>query len=623
MKPGYKLTEVGMLPVEWDVTTVGEEFSVQLGKMLDAARNVGVRKPYLGNKAVQWDRIDSTNLPTVPMSRADIDKYRLRDGDLLVCEGGEVGRAAIWNGPLEECYFQKALHRLRPLRGFEARLLVAILHRWSDRGILANFVTQTSIAHLPRERFMLVPIPRPPQCEQRAITAALSDVDALLGGLDRLIAKKRDLRQAAMQQLLTGRTRLPGFHANWEVKRLGDHVTFLRHGVNSRAELTVDDPVRYVHYGDIHACRTGMLDPSNLPRLPAANAKALDRLRDGDLILADASEDLAGVGKSVEICGVGDTELVSGLHTIAARFDKTVLADGFKAYLQFCPGFSGHLRRLAAGTKVYATNKANVANIEMPLPDIDEQTAIASVLGDMEAELSALEMRRDKTQALKQAMTQELLTGRTRLVIPAVEEKREVLQTATPSANIYFQRSVLAAEIIDRLHDEPTLGHVKFEKVIFLVEHLCRVDTGSAYHRDAAGPYDNQALRSIDSQLRKQKWFDARKVGDRYRYEPLANRGKHKEYFERYFADIRPSFDTIIDTFRTLTTERCEIVATLFGAWNDLIQAEAPISDDAIVNEVLNNWHESKKRIPEDRWRKALSWMRDKGLVPRSEPRPR
>jgi hypothetical protein len=183
-------------------------------------------------------------------------------------------------------------------------------------------------------------------------------------------------------------------------------------------------------------------------------------------------------------------------------------------------------------------------------------------------------------------------------------------------ANIHFRRSVLAAEIIDRLHDEPTFGHVKFEKMIFLVEHLCGVETGSTYHRDAAGPYDNRAMRSIDSQLRRQKWFDAQKIEGRYRYEPMSNRGKHKEYFERYFSGISAAFDTIIDTFRTFRTERCEIVATLFAAWSDLLRQNGRVADDAIVNEVLHNWHESKKRIPEDRWHKALSWMRDHDFVP-------
>ena len=104
------------------------------------------------------------------------------------------------------------------------------------------------------------------------------------------------------------------------------------------------------------------------------------------------------------------------MHTIAARFDKTLLADGFKRFLQFCPPFATHVRRLAAGTKVYATNRAHIASVEMRLPSVSEQAAITAVLSDMDAELAVLEARRDKTHALKQAMMQELLTGKTRLV---------------------------------------------------------------------------------------------------------------------------------------------------------------------------------------------------------------
>jgi type I restriction enzyme S subunit len=112
---------------------------------------------------------------------------------------------------------------------------------------------------------------------------------------------------------------------------------------------------------------------------------------------------------------IGSMEVVSGQHTIAARFDKAVLADGFKGYLQYCVPFASHLRRLAAGTKVFATNRAHIASVEMRLPSVVEQRAIAAVLSDMVAAITALEARRDKTRLLKLAMMQELLTGRTRL----------------------------------------------------------------------------------------------------------------------------------------------------------------------------------------------------------------
>jgi type I restriction enzyme S subunit len=272
-------------------------------------------------------------------------------------------------------------------------------------------VVGISKSNIPK---LLIAVPTIP--EQRAIATALSDMEALLGGLDRLIAKKRNLKLATMQQLLTGQTRLPGFHDEWGVKRLGDYVAFLRNGVNSRAELLSEGRVKYLHYGDIHASKETYLSPESLPAIPDAMATRLDRLQDGDLVFADASEDLLGVSKSVEMKGIGTIEVVPGQHTIAARFDKTVLADGFKGFLQFCPPFATHLRRLAAGTKVYATNRAYISSVEMRLPSVPEQSAIAAVLSDMDAELVALEVRLAKTRHLKQAMMQELLTGRTRLL---------------------------------------------------------------------------------------------------------------------------------------------------------------------------------------------------------------
>lgn len=259
-----------------------------------------------------------------------------------------------------------------------------------------------------------------PACvtEQRVIATALSDMDALLDGLDRLIAKKCAIKQAAMQQLLTGQTRLPGFSGEWAMKRLGDHLTFLKNGVNSRAELSYSDDVRYLHYGDIHGSSQVILDPASvkMPCLPRVKAKHLDRLQNGDLIFADASEDMDGIGKSIEIQNAMDVELVSGLHTIAIRFDKSVLEDGFKAYIQFIPEFRTHLWQLAAGTKVYATNRTHIASAELRLPGVDEQQAISGMIADMETEITALETRRTKTYSLKLAMMQELLTGRTRLV---------------------------------------------------------------------------------------------------------------------------------------------------------------------------------------------------------------
>ena len=228
-----------------------------------------------------------------------------------------------------------------------------------------------------------------------------------------------------MQQLLTARTRLPGFGGEWEKRRLGDHLRFLRHGAIPRSDLSDDGTVKYLHYGDIHRLVDVYLNPSvrSMPTLASDRARSLDRLDTGDLVFVDASEDIEGVGKSVEIKGLQGQQVVSGLHTIAVRFRKHVLADGFKAYLQFCPAFRHHLRRLAAGTKVYATNRDHITSAEISLPPLPEQQAIATVLSDMDAEITVLEHRLNKTHAIKQGMMQQLLTGSIRLPIP--DDERE------------------------------------------------------------------------------------------------------------------------------------------------------------------------------------------------------
>jgi type I restriction enzyme S subunit len=139
-------------------------------------------------------------------------------------------------------------------------------------------------------------------------------------------------------------------------------------------------------------------------------------VEDGDLVMADASEDFEGLGKSVEVRNSNDRKIVVGLHTFLLRCNRDSVADGFKGYLQFIPSVKAAMMRLATGISVYGVSKNNVKSIEVLLPRVDEQTAIAEVLSDMDAELAALEQRRDKTRALKQGMIQELLTGKTRLV---------------------------------------------------------------------------------------------------------------------------------------------------------------------------------------------------------------
>ena len=394
---GYKQTEVGVIPEGWEVSSVGQEFSVQLGKMLDSERNTGEHKPYLSNRAVQWDRIDVSDLSTVPMTPSDLQKFRLKVGDILVCEGGEVGRAAIWNAPLDECYYQKALHRLRPLKGFNCKLMVAVLRRWADKGVLNDYVTQTSIAHLPRDKFLTILIPVPPEREQRAIATALSDVDAQLKALDRLIAKKRDLKQAAMQQLLPGQTRLPGFEGEWEVKQLGD-----------LAQIVMGQSPNSTNYnsrGEGLPLIQGNADIRERKTIKRVFTTQITKHgRAGDILMS--------VRAPVGEISRATFDVCLGRGVCALRAANNCIYH-YLIYLE--PSWAKHSK----GSTFDSVSSADIRTVEVPLPsDPNEQSAIANVLSDMDSELEALEQRRAKTAVLKQAMMQELLTGRTRLMQP-------------------------------------------------------------------------------------------------------------------------------------------------------------------------------------------------------------
>ena len=266
--------------------------------------------------------------------------------------------------------------------------MVAILHRLADRGMLANYVTQTSIAHLPRDKFIEIPIPLPPVAEQHVVATALSDVDALLRGLDRLIAKKRDLKQAAMQQLLTGQTRLPGFSGEWETKQLGDLLAY------ERPDRYIVKSTEYSNRGDI-------------PVLTANKAFILGYTTEAFGVCADLPAIVFDDFTTDSKFATAPFKVKSSaIKILRPRCDRTSLRFLFDRM---------QLIRFPVGDhKRYYIS--DYQNIRLPIPESDEQLAVVSVLSVMDAEITALEARRNKTSALKQAMMQELLTGKTRLV---------------------------------------------------------------------------------------------------------------------------------------------------------------------------------------------------------------
>jgi type I restriction enzyme S subunit len=191
-------------------------YEIALGKMLDEKRITGDHlAPYLRNVDVQWGKINIENLPEMDFKGDDLDRYSLRSRDLLVCEGGEVGRAAVWRGELAECFYQKALHRLRARTQKDlATFMFYVLHVSAKFGVFAGVEGKATFSHLPAETFRRYRFPFPPQEEQSAIVAFLESetrqFDTLISEATHAIDLLQERRTALISAAVTGKIDVRG-----------------------------------------------------------------------------------------------------------------------------------------------------------------------------------------------------------------------------------------------------------------------------------------------------------------------------------------------------------------------------------------------------------------------------
>ena len=610
----FKDTEVGRISEEWQLDRLKENFEFKTNNTLsrDTLSDSGIiQDVHYGDVLVKYGSHLDVQKDDVPYISDDGFRASsfISDGDVIIADTAEdetVGKATevlnVGNNKLVSGLHTMWLHPIN-----QEKYALGYLGYAFNASIYHNqllpLMQGTKVTSVSKSAIKDTYIVVPSKSEQTRIATALSNVDALISELDKLIEKKRAIKQGAMQQLLTGKKRLKGFSEPWVEKKLGEDATILRGGSPRPIEDYITDSqdgLNWIKIGDVKSEDKYLRKTAE--KIKKEGLSKTRQVKKGDLILSNSMSFGRPYILDIDGC-IHDGWLV--IQDYQEAYDMQ-----FLYYILCSDAIMNQYVSMAAGSSVQNLNKEKVANVLLYVPtSLQEQSAIASVLSSMDEEISALEAKRKKYTAIKQGMMQQLLTGKIRLI-------ENVAKPNITSANVYFRRSVLAAEISDRLCDEPTFGHVKMEKILFLTERLCHINIGSHYHRDAAGPYDNRALRSIDSQLKKQKWFEVRRTEKGNRYVPMQNRGKHKTYFDKYFSAVLPTFEKIIDTFKTQNTERCEIVATLYSAWEDLLHSNKPFTDADIVNEVLNNWHESKKRISQDRWLSAIQWMRENGFAP-------
>lgn len=422
VRAGYKLTNIGPIPSGWDAIRVGDLFTFKNG-LNKSNKFFGYGTPivnYMDVFSCPALRISALS-GRVDVTTKELSAYDVRKGDVFFTRTSEtveeVGIASVMLDEPEKTVFSGFVLRARPIdKSLDDRFMAYCFSPRYFRKQVTARASYTTRALTNGKSLSATLLARPPLPEQRAIALALSDVDVLLSGLDRLIVKKRDLKQAAMQQLLSGQTRLPGFEGEWEVKKLGAlGSTFGGLTGKSKADFG-EGQSHYVTF--MNVVTNVVIDCSTFERVKVSPTESQNRLMKGDLLFNGSSE----TPEEVAMCAVLLTDvpdLFLNSFCFGFRFFDGAEVDGlFLAYYLRSKEGRELMKSLAQGSTRYNLSKTALLKSSLSLPSTPEQTAIATVLSDIDAELAVLEARRDKTRLLKQGMMQELLTGKTRLITP-------------------------------------------------------------------------------------------------------------------------------------------------------------------------------------------------------------
>jgi type I restriction enzyme S subunit len=385
--PGYKLTEVGIIPSDWDVKDLGNIAPLQRGFDLPTYQlKTGIYPVAYSNGILNYHSEFKVKAPGVVTGRSGtIGKVS------YILENYWPHNTSLWvtdfkgNFPLFIYYLYTSIH-------------------------LERFAIGSGVPTLNRNDVHSFKVPLPPIAEQKRIAQVLSDIDDLIRSLDELIIKKRNIKQGTMQLLLTGKQRLPGYSGEWEVNKLGEClVKNPDYGINAPAVTYSDQLPIYIRITDIS--ENGRFLPEKITSVKHIDSEKYV-LEKNDLVFARTG---ASVGKTY-LYDPADGNLVFAGYLIRVKPNSEKL---FPQYLKFYTQthtYWNWVKTMSMRSGQPGINSNEYASLQISLPPLEEQKAIARILSDMDEEIEVLEAKRDKYQNIKKGMMQELLTGKTRLL---------------------------------------------------------------------------------------------------------------------------------------------------------------------------------------------------------------
>ncbi|MGI4836021.1 MAG: restriction endonuclease subunit S [Janthinobacterium lividum] len=636
------------LPLSWKWTRFDSISNTRLGKMLDKAKNKGELRPYLRNTNVQWFNFEIDDLKSMRFEEGELDEYRVNPGDLIICEGGEPGRCAVWQGEAEDMFIQKALHRARPWLGISPFFLQFCLKAAANSGFLDQFFTGATIKHFSGEKLAKYPVPLPPIPEQHRIVAKVDELMVLCDGLEAQQTDAENANGKLVQALLDSLTQVSDandFAANW--RRLAEHFhtlfttessidalrkTLLYFAADGRL-VSSSAPAEYLALSDViegDSLNGSSKKPQDAPgaieilRISAGTGvedfltdenehKWADvseaeikkfRLAKDDLLACRFNGNLHYVGAFSLYCGTRGVPQIFPDKLIRFRANRSKASPHYLKYILNAAPARAQIESFCATTVGnIGISAKNLKTIKLRLPSLQEQSKIVDVLDRLLALCDQLKNRvtlaRQLNAQLACTMVERALSDKSQQT-PAVSDRQ-------------VPRTLLAAEITHRLHSQRTFGQRKLQKVIYLAEHAARLAAIQGnYLRDAAGPHDRQLMNKVEGEMQTHQWYERierETVGHAYR--PLSQAGQHRQaYSNAWSVAEQATIEQVIELMRDWDTDRCEMTVTLYAAWNDFILEGRPVSDEAIVGEVMHSWNDTKLRFGKTEWLGVLAEMK-------------
>lgn len=604
VKQGYKRTEIGAVPKDWETITFKNCFDILPNNTFSRAElnceNGKIRNIHYGDILVNYGAIlDCSNesLPYVNNVKKIKSSAYLRNGDLIIADTAEdetVGKATeVFN--ISDGIVVSGLHTIpcRPKYAtmFAPKWLGYFANDYTYHTQILPYITGTKVSAISKGAIATTVFLVPPLAEQKRIAEALSDVDGMISSLEKLIAKKKAVKQGTMQELLTGKKRLAGFDKAWEVFLLGDIGTITGSGVDKKI-LPDEEPITLLNYTNVyHQISIARQDLNHQVTASSEKIKNCYVLK-GDVFLTPTSETPEDIALSA-VATEDMPDVVYSYHVVRLRPNLN-FNGAFVNYALSVPMFREQALQFAEGSGIrYVITLKKFKEMQVFIPtEKAEQDAIISILSDMDNEIEALEQKLAKTRQLKQGMMQQLLTGKIRLVgketITDITAEQENPPETKTGHNHQFDDAVMIAAIVNSFYSEKyPLGRKKVQKLLYLLRRKQEADT-SEFKKKAAGPYaDEIRYKGGEPIAKKNGYISATTTPKGIFFSKGKKMDAALSYVKKW--KMQSDIDWLVSNFKYIGVNDLELYATIDMAICDLRNEGVGISVDSVKELIRSN----------------------------------